>query len=122
VNCRKRPCAECPWVRDTPSGQFPAERYVALRHTTGDPGREAYLGAPMFACHKSTEANTMPCAGWLASVGYESLTVRMLLISGEIPKDAMQPGDDWPELFESYPEMAEAQARSGSVQVGTRQR
>lgn len=109
MHTRKRPCEECPWVRATEPGQFPAERYEELRATTGSPGDEAQLGAPMFACHKSREGGELPCAGWLASVGYESLTVRVLLAQGEIPPEAMRPGEDWPALFESYEEMEEAQ-------------
>lgn len=48
-----RPCANCPWRRDSAAGEFPAERYEALRATAGAPGQEAGLVAPMFACHKS---------------------------------------------------------------------
>lgn len=103
---RKHPCSECPWVRDTPPGQFPESRYEALEHTTGLPGREAPMGSPMFACHKSHEGRDVPCAGWLASVGYESLTVRVLVIQGRLPSSVLNPGRDWPELFESYAEMA----------------
>lgn len=106
--CRRRPCAECPWVKATPAGQFPRERYEVLRATTGSPGNEAALGAPMFACHKSADGRELPCAGWLAAVGYESLTVRVNLATGAIPPEAMEPGEDWPELHESYEEMMEA--------------
>lgn len=99
--CR-RPCAECPWRVDTPPGQFPAERYEALRHTTGEPGREAPLGAPMFACHKSPAGEEFYCSGWLAAVGLDHLGVRVLVSFGEIPSEALRPGDDWPELHPSY--------------------
>lgn len=111
MNVRKAPCAECPWRRDTPSGQFSAERYEALRGTTGRPGNEVGFHAPLFACHKSTEADALPCAGWLAAVGVESLKVRLLVISGDIPASALRPGDDWPELFDSYDAMERAQRR-----------
>lgn len=106
--CRKLPCHECPWVKGTAPGQFPAERYEALEYTTGSPGREAPVGAPMFACHLSHEGRDVPCAGWLASVGYESLTVRILVIQGRLPAEALNPGPDWPELFQSYEDMARA--------------
>ena len=107
MNIRPRPCAECPWVKTTEPGQFSAERFAALRPTTvGACGSEAVLGAAMFACHKSAEGEEMPCAGWLAAVGYESLTVRINLARGEIPTEAMEPGPDWPDLFETYDEMA----------------
>lgn len=96
------PCRECPWVRDTPPGQFPPARYEALRGTTGSPGREAPFGSAMFACHKAPEGEEFYCAGWMAAVGYENLTVRVLLARGKIPREAMEPGEDWPALHESY--------------------
>lgn len=110
MNCRKSPCAECPWVKSTAPGQFPRANYERLRNTTGEPGKEAPWDASLFACHKSSEENEMPCAAWLASVGFENLRVRILLSEGKIPPEAMQPGDDWPELHESYDEMMEAKA------------
>mgnify|MGYP003545231289 CR=1 FL=1 len=106
----KRPCGNCPWVTDTPPGEFPAERYEALRSTTGGAGREAQIGDPMFACHHSAEGDEYPCAGWLAAVGYFHLGVRFAVIRGAIPSEALRPGEDWPELFESYDDMAEVQA------------
>lgn len=106
--CRRRPCAECPWVKVTPPGRFSRERYEVLRATTGEPGNEAPIGAAMFACHKSAEGKELPCAGWLAAVGYESLTVRVNLATGAIPPEALEPGEDWPELHGSYDEMMEA--------------
>ncbi len=104
MRCRQQPCDECPWRRDTPRGQFPPERYEALRGTTGKPGAEAPLGARMFQCHKS-DSDPMPCAGWLAAVGYESLTVRVLVAQGEIPADRLASRADWPALHASYTEL-----------------
>ena len=104
-----RPCAECPWRRDTDPGQFESCRYDALRETSGMPGREAHMRAPMFACHKSPEGAERACAGWLAVAGYEHLGVRILLITGRLDASALTPGDDWPELFSSYEEMAATQ-------------
>jgi Family of unknown function (DUF6283) len=106
---RRFPCAECPFRRDTKPGQFPACRYEALTETTGRPGAEAPLGAPMFACHKSPEGREEACAGWLAVAGYEHIGVRLSVALGHLPAEALEPGDDWPDLFASYEEMAEAQ-------------
>jgi hypothetical protein len=110
LNCRKKPCAECPWVKETEPGQFPRMNYERLRNTTGEPGNEAPWDAPLFACHKSSEDNEMPCAGWLASVGHYSLRVRIFTSEGAIPPEAMTPGEDWPDLHETYEEMMEAKA------------
>lgn len=105
--CRKEPCAECPWRRDVPSGQFSRRRYEAMAETTGERGKEAALDAPIFACHKSLEGQRMPCAGWLASVGADSLAVRLAVAMGRVPAEALSPGSDWPELIASYRELLE---------------
>lgn len=104
VVCR-RPCIECPWRVDVAPGQFPPERYEALRGTTGEPGREAPLGAPLFACHKAPEGGEFVCAGWLAAVGLENLTARLLAVQGRLTGVGFHPGDDWPELHGSYAEL-----------------
>jgi hypothetical protein len=107
---RKRPCDECPWRKDTPPGQFPADRYEALANTSGGPGREAMLGQPMFGCHKGAEdGRDAACSGWLAAVGYYHLTVRLAVAHGRLPESALTPGVDWPELYGSYDEMPRAQ-------------
>lgn len=108
---RSHPCSECPWRCDTEPGQFSAKRYVALAGTSGTRGNETPLGAPMFGCHKSSDGKEQACAGWLAAVGYEHLTVRLAVIQGDLPSEALRPGEDWPPLFESYKDMAEAMGR-----------
>jgi hypothetical protein len=107
MSARKRPCAECPWRRDTNPGQFPPERYEALRETTGGPGNEAPIGSPMFACHKSAEGKEIACAGWLASVGHYNLTARISAATGGF--DWPVPDASWPPLFDDYDEMASTQ-------------
>lgn len=105
MNCRKRPCEQCPWRKDGMRGQFPADRYEILRGTVDGDDHHA----PIFGCHKSSDENTMPCAGWLASVGNQNIRVRMAVAMGEIPVELLKPGEDWPPLFESYDEMEAAQ-------------
>ena len=107
---RRYPCTECPWRRDTEPGSFPAERYEALQATTGAPGAEAGLNAPLFACHKSVPGRDEACAGWLAAAGAEHLGVRLAVATGRLPATCLTPGVDWPELFDTYTEMAETQA------------
>lgn len=101
-----RPCANCPWRRDSSAGEFPAERYEALQATAGSPGREAGLGAPIFACHKSEPGRDRACAGWLAVAGVDHLGIRLAVTLGRLPAAVLQPGGDWPDLFSSYDEMA----------------
>jgi len=106
---RRYPCAECPFRRDTKPGQFPACRYEGLQETSGEPGAEAGMGAPMFACHKSPEGREEACAGWLAVCGYGHLGVRMAVLTSRLEPGDLRPRDGWPELFASYAEMAAAQ-------------
>lgn len=111
---RKRPCVTCPWKVETESGEFTAERYDVLRETSGSAGREAAFGTPMFGCHDGAPgANEIDaaCAGWLAVVGYDHLSVRLAVVSGALDPACLTPGDNWPELFGSYDEMAATQGR-----------
>lgn len=113
----ERPCSPsetngaCPFRKDAEPGEFPLERYEGLRCTIGAPGAEAQLGAPIFACHKTGEGREIACAGWLATQGWNHLTIRLAVADGRIPMSAMEPGDDWPELYKDYDEMVENQAR-----------
>jgi hypothetical protein len=102
-----RPCGNCPWRRDAPAGEFPAERYERLRTTIGSPGHEAGLNAPIFACHKTEPGRDRACAGWLAVAGIDHLGIRLAVTLGRLPASVMRPGDDWPELFSTYDEMVE---------------
>ncbi len=103
-----RPCLECPWKRTSPPGQFDACRYEALTDTAGTPGAEAPLDAPIFACHKTQEGGDRACAGWLAVVGRDHLGVRFMVATGRLDPAALEPGPDWPPLYESYAELAVA--------------
>lgn len=50
------------------------------------------------------------CAGWLATMGADHIGVRLAVISGQIPGEALTPGAGWPDLFDTYDEMAGTQA------------
>ncbi|GBF17407.1 hypothetical protein Br6_04813 [Rhodococcus sp. Br-6] len=108
---RRRPCAECPWRRDVPAGKFTSERYDALAATSGGPGCEAPVSAPMFACHKTAEGAEQACAGWLAVAGGDHLGVRVAVIQGRLDPAVLEPGEAWPPLFGSFDEMADTQSR-----------
>lgn len=112
----RRPCAECPWRRDTPTGQFSADRYAALANTSGAPGAEAFLDAPMFACHKTAEGQEQACAGWLAVAGVHHLGVRLAVATGRLAPETLSPAPGWPPLFESFQHMAATQARPLSTE------
>ncbi len=102
---------ECPWVMATEPGQFPAERYEALRCTSEQaPGREPEVGSPLFACHRTAEGKEIACAGWLAAVGHRHIGVRLAVSQGHLPAEVLWPREGWPELFDNYPEMAARQS------------
>lgn len=98
----RRPCTECPWRLDQPTGRFPAARYEQLRATSGGPGREVSLGGPIFACHKTVEGRDLACAGWLAVCGAQHLGIRWAVATGRLPAGALEPGDRWPPLYPDY--------------------
>lgn len=110
---RRRPCdagatLPCPWRRDTAGAVF-----MPGRLATGDFGRycgtaeqPAGLDAGMFVCHKSkNRRRPTVCAGWLAAVGRHHLGVRLAVILGMIPAEALAPAPGWPGLFESHAAM-----------------
>lgn len=102
-----RPCAECPWRRDQPPGKSPPERYEALRDTSATrAGGSAPFGTPLFACHMSRDDRA--CAGWLAVEGAGHVGVRLAVVAGRLDAVALAPGADWPELYCSYDDLAEA--------------
>ncbi|MEU1816030.1 DUF6283 family protein [Streptomyces roseifaciens] len=111
---RRRPCAECPWRRDVEPGQFTKERFDALVATAEHIHPTSYedvLNQKMFACHKSPEGGEEACAGWLAVAGRDHIGVRVAVARNLLPGEALSPGEGWPELFDSYDEMARTQGR-----------
>jgi len=101
-----RPCDECPWRKDCKPGRFAPERWEALRSTSIDPethfGPE--FGGPLFACHKTPEGGERTCAGWLAVEGINHPSIRFAALQGQVSACALEPGDGWPELHESFAE------------------
>lgn len=101
----RQPCLSCPWRVDQDAQDIPnfsldlAERLERTCHQD--------FGAPVFACHQSRKGKEFPCAGWLAVYGANSIAVRMMVIGGRIQPDALQPGEDWPELHTDFEEVIE---------------
>lgn len=86
-----------------------------LRATAGAPGREAALRAPIFACHKSEPGRDRACAGWLAVAGINHLGIRVAVALGRLPASRLRPAEDWPDLFDSYEEMADRNGLPAAV-------
>lgn len=99
----KRPCDECPWRKDAKQGRFEQERWAALAASSADErGFGPEFDAPLFACHKSPEGGERACAGWLAVEGANHPRVRLAVGFESLPPRALEPGEDWPELHESF--------------------
>lgn len=105
------PCDECPVRtdnRDNPKSQFPAERWRALHASIDDGyGGSAGFGAPIFGCHKGAPGTDedLACAGWLASFGGRNMAIRIALIGGRLNPAALEPGPNWPRLYETWEDM-----------------
>lgn len=107
----KKPCASCPWRVDQDASNIPnfslekAEGLSACCPDHRDMGPD--FGAPVFSCHQSKDGEEFPCARWLATVGSRHPSMRMAVMSGRIPAEAMSPQDGWPKLHDNYPEVLE---------------
>ncbi|RCG18250.1 hypothetical protein DQ384_39205 [Sphaerisporangium album] len=67
----------------------------------------------MFACHQGAPGHpgtNVACAGWLAVEGTGHVAVRLAVSHGRLPVSALSPGPNWPDLYDSYQEMADANA------------
>jgi hypothetical protein len=101
-----QPCQSCPWVttntaRDIP--RFSLSKAEGLAKTCPDAkGLGPDFFASIFACHLSAEGADFPCAGWLAAVGRAHPQVRLMVIDGALPSEALDPGDGWPELHTDF--------------------
>lgn len=103
--CRT-PCPSCPWRVDQTAQDIPAfvlDLAENLAETCPDDrGYGPDFGTPQFACHQSREGAEIVCAGWLAQQGHRHPVVRMQVLAGQIPVEALERGADWPDLHESF--------------------
>lgn len=106
-NCRKDPCASCPYRKDTPPGVWAAEEYNKLPRWD-DP----LAMAGVFLCHHSTTTGQDTiCRGWM-EVHRQNLSVRVALFSADLsdsPETMLQPTKV--ELYNSGAEACEAGMR-----------
>lgn len=99
----RQPCKTCPWRVDATAGDIPnfsLDLAESLERTC-----DGQFGSPQMACHQSRDGNEFVCAGWLAIHGADSISVRLSVLAGQTPPEALEPGDDWPELHGSVAEM-----------------
>jgi hypothetical protein len=113
---RSFPCGPCPIRadnRDNPEAKFPAERWKALGRTVRDPdtGNQPMPGDPIFGCHKGDPATNddLGCAGWLVQFGPDHIGVRLAVATGRLPESALELGEHWPLLHETWDDVVRAQ-------------
>ena len=94
-----KPCVECPWRTDVPTGKFPPARFIALANTAYD------MNLTQFACHKSPEGSEIACAGFLLVGAAHNLGVRWGIRTGKIDLDVVSSDV---RLFSSFRAMAVA--------------
>jgi hypothetical protein len=97
-----RPCAgaePCPWRRDAPPAQFPAQAYRDSA-ATSQPGATSRFG-----CHSSTQQRPLICAGWLLRGAQHHDQVQQALADATLTLPELPDGI---ELYDSYQEMAVA--------------
>lgn len=95
---RHKPCEQCPWRKDVPTGVFPEQAYRESAPTSYD------MAQSTFACHMSGAENPATCAGFLLRHADNNLSVRLSLMTGRI--DLTKIGDGGYPIYESYREMA----------------
>lgn len=94
---RRQPCAECPWRLDQPR-RFKPARFRALADTAHD------MSSSLFTCHKSPEDKPVVCAGFLLRGADHNMSVRLMLLRGELDLAAV--GDGGHALYADYRAMA----------------
>jgi hypothetical protein len=106
-----KPCASCPWRKEASADDIPnfsldlAEKLAGTCPDHRDMGPD--FGASVFACHQSKEGEEFACAGWLATVGERHPSVRLAVFQGRLDPASLEPGADWPDLHENYPQVLE---------------
>ncbi|MCS4088956.1 DUF6283 family protein [Rhizobium sp. BK176] len=95
---RRKPCKECPWRMDVPTGVFPADAFRESANT-------AYDGAiNTFGCHMNKASAVATCAGFLLRHSDNNIGIRLSLTGDRIDLDSVEDGG-FP-VYASYRDMA----------------
>lgn len=101
----RKPCPSCPWLLKANAGEIPGfslELAEGLADACPKGGYGPDLNAPMFGCHKSRPGEEIACAGWLAVCGSSHPNVRIMVVMGKLPAEALRPLEG---LHSTYDEM-----------------
>lgn len=99
----RRPCANCPWRKDAPRGHWHPDHFTSIWRNCQDDGTH------VMACHKtpSGSAEVIPCQGWVRAIGFDSIGLRILVMTGKVSMEEVD-DKDGPELFPSFLAMMRA--------------
>jgi hypothetical protein len=129
-----RPCdandqhGACPFRLDAEAEEFEAARFEQLAAMVGTPEHDVPVDGNVFACHKGggrkprrqvvagrevefSDGRDLACAGAARVGGGMHVRMRLLVATGALPAAALMRQPDEPELFGTYDEMAQQQAR-----------
>lgn len=95
---RRKPCEQCPWRADLPTGVFPPQAFRESAPTAYD------MAMSTFSCHMSGKERPATCAGFLFRHSVNNMQVRQrLLHSAGWPEHVSDGG--FP-IYKTYREMA----------------
>jgi hypothetical protein len=95
---RRKPCAQCPWVKGR-EGRFPPNAYRHSANTSED------MSQHTFGCHMSGKNRSADCAGFLLRGALHNLAVRLKMMRQRARPIVSDGGLD---LYENYRAMAVA--------------
>ena len=98
------PCKNCPFRKNAPKagepgGSVPAHSDDEVRVVA----RNCTEGMSVMQCHKSSDKRPRACAGFLSVVGYDSIGVRLAVMTGSVKHEDV--GRDIQGLYGSMREM-----------------
>lgn len=101
----RKPCENCPWRRDAEPEYWDPDHFRDIWGSCQDDGMA------MMLCHKSTvlpesERNDLACQGWARVMGFDSIGVRIAVLSGKLTTDEVD--DVAADLYDTFAEMLEA--------------
>lgn len=98
----RRPCANYPWRVDAPREYWDSSHFVSIwANCQGDS-----MGS--MGCHKSASLpKPTPCQGWIRVMGFASIGVRLLAMTGVVTFDEVN-DKGGPKLFRTFAAMLRA--------------
>lgn len=97
----RRPCLNCPWRVEAPRGHWDPEHFREIWKGCQDDGLH------QMACHKSTQKAPLPCQGWVRTMGFDSIGVRLSVMTGRVSVAEVHDRHG-PELFRTFGAMLRA--------------